>query len=450
MQKLAAKQQDGTLKAVSSGTISDERKRKRWDLASAEAETPQPLQKAAAYDFAEAQTPHMQRWDETPGRPKGSDTPGVTPSASTRMWEATPSYMTPSAATPSQTPGTVTPGRTPAGGGGQTPSARRNRWDETPKTDRETPGHPSGWAETPRTDRGGDTVATESTPTPSASKRKSRWDETPAGGGATPSTPITPAATMTPSGGVTPSGLGGITPGSMTPNSAVGMFTPSGATPVGFKAMGMATPSPAGIVTPEQMYAFRLEKEMDDRNRALTDADLDAMLPDGYKVLPPPANYVPLATPNRRLTATPTPISMLSGATPVGFHMQSEEPTKVGLEQMPAGNLPFLKPDDEQYFGKLLTEVDEESLPIEEQKERRIMKLLLKIKNGTPPMRKSSLRQITDKAREFGAGPLFNQILPLLMSPTLEDQERHLLVKVIDRILYKLDDLVRPYVHKVN
>jgi hypothetical protein len=35
------------------------------------------------------------------------------------------------------------------------------------------------------------------------------------------------------------------------------------------------------------------------------------------------------------------------------------------------------------------------------------------------------------------------------MTPTLEDQERHLLVKVIDRILYKLDDLVRPYVHKI-
>lgn len=78
------------------------------------------------------------------------------------------------------------------------------------------------------------------------------------------------------------------------------------------------------------------------------------------------------------------------------------------------------------------------------------MKLLLKIKNGTPPMRKAALRQITDKSREFGAGPLFSQILPLLMSPTLEDQERHLLVKVIDRILYKLDDLVRPYVHKVR
>ena len=43
------------------------------------------------------------------------------------------------------------------------------------------------------------------------------------------------------------------------------------------------------------------------------------------------------------------------------------------------------------------------------------MKLLLKVKNGTPPQRKSALRQLTDKAREFGAGPLFNQILPLLV-----------------------------------
>lgn len=30
-----------------------------------------------------------------------------------------------------------------------------------------------------------------------------------------------------------------------------------------------------------------------------------------------------------------------------------------------------------------------------------------------------------------------------------DPQQRHLLVKVIDRILYKLDDLVRPFVHKI-
>lgn len=75
-------------------------------------------------------------------------------------------------------------------------------------------------------------------------------------------------------------------------------------------------------------------------------------------------------------------------------------------------------------------DVEDEELSQEELKERKIMKLLLKVKNGTPPQRKSALRQLTDKARDFGAEALFNQILPLLMSPTLEDQERHLLVKV--------------------
>ncbi|KAJ4455960.1 putative Splicing factor 3B subunit 1 [Paratrimastix pyriformis] len=114
---------------------------------------------------------------------------------------------------------------------------------------------------------------------------------------------------------------------------------------------------------------------------------------------------------------------------------------------MPDG-LPALKPGDEQ-FQVLTKEVNEDELPLKEQKERAVLKLLLKIKNGTPQQRKVALRQITEKAREFGPGPLFDKILPLLMSTSLEDQERHLLVKVIDRVLYKLDDLVRPYVHNI-
>jgi len=71
----------------------------------------------------------MSRWDETPGKPKGSETPGVTPhrsgsetpgaTPSTRIWEATPSHTTPGHATPGHTtpghatPGNTTPGRTP-------------------------------------------------------------------------------------------------------------------------------------------------------------------------------------------------------------------------------------------------------------------------------------------------------------------------------------------------
>ena len=63
------------------------------------------------------------------------------------------------------------------------------------------------------------------------------------------------------------------------------------------------------------------------------------------------------------------------------------------------------------------------------------MRLLLKTKNGTPSVCKTGVRQITDKALEFGAGPLFDKILPLAMKHILKDQERHLLAKVIDRVL---------------
>jgi len=444
--QMQEKAKDGTLKAVSQDSngaakAAAPKRKGRWDQTTDETPTAKTAKKPAAAFFAEASTPqHNPAWAETPGRKDpGSETPGnATPGA--RMWDPTPAHTTPGR----DKMGAETPGH-----GAATPSAstRRNRWDETPRTDRgETPAN-AGWAETPRSVQPGDKIVSE-TPTPSASKRRSRWDETP---GATPS--MTPSAT--PSGAATPSMTpgSGATPSMSTPGAGAtpSMMTPSGVTPVGQKAMAMATPSPAQMMamTPEQMQAFRWEREIDERNRPLSDDELDAMFPPGYKILQPPAGYIPIRTPARKLTATPTP---MIGGTPQGFYMQTETLDKSAkfVDNQPKGqNLPFLKPEDAQYFDKLLVDVDEEMLSPEELKERNIMKLLLKIKNGTPPMRKSALRRITDKAREFGAGPLFNQILPLLMSPTLEDQERHLLVKVIDRVLYKLDDLVRPYVHKI-
>ena len=281
-----------------------------------------------------------------------------------------------------------------------------------------------------------------------ASKKRSRWDETPMGS----QTPSQQTPSFTPNAAtLTPSHMGSITPSS-TMHYAPD-FTPSMNTPAGIKAMHLQTPAPSIPMTPEQMQAQRWEREIDERNRPFSDDELEQLFPAGYKILPPPDGYVPIRTPARKLQATPTPMNNQMGGMS-GFKMM-DTPDRQGVSnllpdyQPQGGNLPLMKPDDLQYFNKLLEDIDEETLPLEEQKERKIMKLLLKIKNGTPPMRKTALRQITDKAREFGAGPLFNQILPLLMSPSLEDQERHLLVKVIDRILYKLDDLVRPYVHKI-
>lgn len=94
--------------------------------------------------------------------------------------------------------------------------------------------------------------------------------------------------------------------------------------------------------------------------------------------------YVPIRTPARKLTATPTPL----GGTPIGFFMQTEELGGSAaaaarlLDPQPKGSqqLPFMKPEDAQYFDKLLIDVDEDALSPEELKERKIMKLLLKIK----------------------------------------------------------------------
>ncbi|RCI14622.1 hypothetical protein L249_6370 [Ophiocordyceps polyrhachis-furcata BCC 54312] len=218
---------------------------------------------------------------------------------------------------------------------------------------------------------------------------------------------------------------------------------PSAATPVGNQ--GLATPAQP-IKVPTLPTAFGTDIG---RNLPLSDEELDMLLPgenQGYKVLEFPPGFVQVRAPSHRPIALPS--------APTGFVMQDPEQTRLSGQAMAAeisgvGDLQFLKPEDMTYFGKLNDGVDESSMSVEELKERKIMKLLLKIKNGTPPMRKTALRQITDNARQFGPAPLFAQILPLLMEKTLEEQERHLLVKVIDRILYKLDDLVRPFVHKI-
>ncbi|GFZ48784.1 U2 snRNP component HSH155 [Saitozyma sp. JCM 24511] len=198
----------------------------------------------------------------------------------------------------------------------------------------------------------------------------------------------------------------------------------------------------------------------DKRYRRMTDEELDSLLPgkaDGYEVVPVPDDYKPLPMIRKMVPVQASEQGFMmqddadaaKARAAVGGIQGSDEQTEIeGI-----GTLQFLKPEDTQYFAKVLGEGggEEEDVhySLEELKERKIMRLLLKIKNGTPPVRKTALRQITDKARDFGAGPLFDKILPLLMERTLEDQERHLLVKVIDRVLYKLDDLVRPYVHKI-
>lgn len=50
--------------------------------------------------------------------------------------------------------------------------------------------------------------------------------------------------------------------------------------------MMMATPTPGALMpmTPEQMQAWSWQREIDERNRPLSEEELDGMLPPGYKV----------------------------------------------------------------------------------------------------------------------------------------------------------------------
>ncbi|KAI0014651.1 armadillo-type protein [Xylariomycetidae sp. FL0641] len=262
------------------------------------------------------------------------------------------------------------------------------------------------------------TAVDDQTPAPEEGKKRSRWDQAPS-----------------------------LAPPGETPKKRSRWDQAPSATPIGNS--GLVTPMHTSQVGGGAMPSFGTD--ITTPGGILSDDDLNALLPgegQGYAMVEPPPGYPTSHAPIHRVSATPLPANY------GGFMMQDPDSARVSGHQMPkeipgVGELQFFKQEDMAYFGKLADGSDENALSVDEMKERKIMRLLLKIKNGTPPMRKTALRQLTDNARQFGAGPLFNQILPLLMEKTLEDQERHLLVKVIDRILWKLDDLVRPYVHKI-
>ena len=160
-----------------------------------------------------------------------------------------------------------------------------------------------------------------------------------------------------------------------------------------------------------------------DTGRALLRDDLST---PHRQILEPPAGYAPIRTPSRKLMATPTPLvtGFRIGDTPArdAYGVPAtpgELQHGVGGAAGANAELPFVKSEDLQYFGKLLEApvragalrggprdmaappaplpLQKEGAPElspEEVKERTIMTLLLKIKNGTPPQRKAAMRQV--------------------------------------------------------
>lgn len=303
---------------------------------------------------------------------------------------------------------------------------RRSRWDQsasdTSNGSAPAPAAPraSRWDPTPDLKSGvGQASSTNVAATPlvaSGTGRASRWDQTPlvASGGASGATNVMATPLVTSGGG-------------------------NGAAVANFDNL-----------TPEMYQTLRRDATIQRLNRPLSAAELDAMMPgedQDFIIIPPPANYVPV----RNTAGKPRPSAALNSgfvvsSSTTGLGANAEE---FGMTIEIGQGLPELKVEDKKHFEKLLDQKEDTEMTAEELKERKVLKLLLKVKNGMPLQRKQALRQLSDKALEFGPELLFHKILPLLMSPTIEEQERHLLVKVIDRVLYKLDDLVRPYVRDI-
>ena len=198
---------------------------------------------------------------------------------------------------------------------------------------------------------------------------------------------------------------------------------------------------------------------VDPRNKYMTDDELNDLLPKtGYEIVKPPADYKPQRVTRDFLSANNAPSDYAStksgqkaggqGGTEMSTtNLHSGGGKSLFISERTSEDMPAMREDDLAYFGSLLKE--ESELTTFELRERKVLTLLLKIKNGTPPIRKNAMKLLSEKSREFGPDLLFNQLLPLLMSPTIDEWERHLMVKVLDRVMFRLEDLVRPYASKI-
>jgi splicing factor 3B subunit 1 len=316
--------------------------------------------------------------------------------------------------------------------GAAAPAPRRSRWDQTPLV------------------ASGGGAASDSGAAPTQpQQRRSRWDQTPdlkSGGvvvGANANVGATPLVV---------SGAGSRT-GSrwdQTPLVSSGTGANVMATPVvasGGLGGGFGGAIQMENMTPEMYQAMRRDATVQRLNRPLSEKELDEILPgeaDDFIIIRPPANYVPVRRAGRKPPQIASGFVVSQSTTGLGANAE-----EFGMTIDIGQGLPELKVEDKPHFEKLLDNKQESEMTVAEANERRVLKLILKVKNGLPLQRKQALRQLSDRAQEFGPELLFNKILPLLMSPTIEEQERHLLVKVIDRILYKLNEMVRPYVRDI-
>ena len=87
------------------------------------------------------------------------------------------------------------------------------------------------------------------------------------------------------------------------------------------------TATPSTPTTPDQIQNMRIQHDIYERNKPLTDPELDDILPSvGFRILDTPKDYEPIRTPARLWGPSPTPGPMEGFEMPVvlNFFLCSE------------------------------------------------------------------------------------------------------------------------------
>lgn len=166
---------------------------------------------------------------------------------------------------------------------------------------------------------------------------------------------------------------------------------------------------------------------------ALTDHILERLLPAGYIK----AN---LANEKKRVATVQV---YVPPPEVTGLDLQLSRDTAPEYQGIP------LKKEDVKHFS-LLLQTDIEDLELLQDKKRyKLMDIVLKAKRGSPQMRKKAMRWFSSHVSGVGPEVIFGVILPLMLEPDLEDMERHILAKLIDRAVHQLGSEIKPYTHKI-
>lgn len=186
----------------------------------------------------------------------------------------------------------------------------------------------------------------------------------------------------------------------------------------------------------------------------LTTFNLDKLIPKSFKIVPFPKDFVQKQDETPNLSKFDSLLqkdeySILEND--IALISEDKFDPQLVSEIPDLKDIQMFRGHDVKVFNKLIVTKDTplDTLPEHDQLEIRCMKLILKVKNSGQQTRKIAMRTLSDHAKEFGPEIMFNIILPLMADKGLEENERHILVKIIARVLLKLDNEIKPFTRKI-